>query len=338
MADATLSMPFPAQGSALAGLRAVAGPDMERVEALIAECMEAETPLIPRLGGHIARAGGKRLRPLLTLVSAHLCGASGERPAALAASVEVFHMATLLHDDVVDESALRRGVSSANAVWGNRASVLVGDYLLAQAFRLMLEAGTPGVLEVFVDAAKAMSEGELRQMQDAGCPGTGMEAYLKVVEGKTAVLFAAACRFGALAADASHEEQAAVGAYGRNLGIAFQVVDDFLDWSGRQEELGKTIGDDFAAGKVTMPVILGFERGSSEERAFWRRTLEDGDRQPGDFEQALGLLDRREALTDTLAFARARAEDARRSLDVFPDGPLRAALREFAAYCAERRS
>lgn len=337
MADAALPQTAPALGSGLDGLRSVTGADLERVEELIAERLEAGTALIPRLGRHIARAGGKRLRPTLTLVCARLCGAAGDRPVALAASVEVFHMATLLHDDVVDGSALRRGVASANAVWGNRSSVLVGDYLIGRAFQLMIDAGPPGVLELFVEATSAMAEGELRQMQDAGRPEAGVEACLEAIEGKTAALFAAACRLGAVAAGASREAETALAGYGKNLGIAFQLADDVLDWSGRQAELGKTIGDDFAEGKATLPVILAFERGDAEERAFWRRTFKKGDRRPGDFERALALLERRGALMDTRARALVRAEDATRWLDSFPCGPERAALRDFAAFSVERR-
>ncbi len=337
MADAAFPLPPSAPQSALGGLRALAGTDLDRIEALIAERMEAGAVLIPRLGGHIARAGGKRLRPILTLTCARLCGAAGDRPVALAASVEVFHMATLLHDDVVDGSSLRRGVASANALWGNRASVLVGDWLIGRAFQLMIDAGPTGVLELFVEATSAMAEGELRQMQDAGRPGAGVEACLAAIEGKTAALFAAACRLGAVAAGAGSEAETALGAYGRNLGIAFQIADDILDWSGRQVEMGKAVGGDFAEGKATLPVILAFERGDEQERAFWRRTFEDGDRRPGDFEQALALLERRDALADTLAEARARTEDAARSLDFFPDGPVREALHDFAAFCVERR-
>ena len=337
MADAALCLAPAVTRPGLDGLRSVAGPDLERVEQVIAERLEAGTALIPRLSGHIARAGGKRLRPILTLVCARLCGAAGDRPVALAASVEVFHMATLLHDDVVDGSALRRGVASANAVWDNRSSVLVGDYLIGRAFQLMIDAGPPGVLELFVEATSAMAEGELRQMQDAGRPEAGAAACLEAIEGKTAALFAAACRLGAVAAGASHEAEMALGGYGRNLGIAFQLVDDVLDWSGREAELGKTVGDDFAEGKATLPVILAYERGDAEERSFWRRTFRKGDRRPGDFEQALLLLKKRQALADTLVMAGGRAKEAAWSLDMLPNGPERRALHDFAAFCVERR-
>ena len=337
MADAALGLASSATPSGLDGLRSVAGQDLERVEELIAERLEAGTAIIPRLGGHIARAGGKRLRPTLTLVCARLCGAAGDRPVALAASVEVFHMATLLHDDVVDGSALRRGVASANAVWGNRSSVLVGDYLIGRAFQLMIDAGPPGVLELFVEATSDMAEGELRQMQDAGRPEAGVAACLEAIAGKTAALLAAACRLGAVAAGASREAEMALADYGRHLGIAFQLADDVLDWSGRQAELGKAVGDDFAEGKATLPVILAFERGDAEERAFWRRTFKKGDRRPGDFQRALALLERRQALADTLVMARARAKEAARSLDMLPDGAERRVLRDLAACCVERR-
>ena len=339
MADAGFAIPAgeASPASALARLRGLVSADMDRVEALIAERMEAGTALIPRLGGHIARAGGKRLRPILTLTSARLCGSSGECPASLAAAVELFHMVSLLHDDVVDTSALRRGAASANALWGNKASVLVGDFLLGRALQLMLEAGPPEAVELFAGVTSVMVDGELRQMRDVGSPDIGAEACLEAVSKKTASLFAACCRLGAVSAGASRDAEAALEAYGRNLGIAFQLVDDALDYSGREAELGKSVGDDFAGGKVTLPVVLAFERGDGEERAFWRRTLEAGDRRPGDFGRALAVMDRRGALAETWALAHARVEEAVESLGFFPEGAVRSALGGFAAFCVERR-
>ena len=322
---------------ALPALERLVAADMARVDGLMTALIRNEVPMIPELAGHIGSAGGKRLRPMLTLAAARLCGCHGSRHITLAACVELFHTATLLHDDVVDESELRRGVETANVLWGNRASVLVGDFLLGRAFQAMVEAGSREALALFAKVAAELAEGELRQLSTVGRVDTGVSQYMEVIEGKTAALFGAACRLGAMAADAPGSDGTTLEIYGRNLGAAFQLADDVLDWSGRQAELGKAVGDDFNGGKVTVPVILAFGRGDSQERVFWRRTLEEGVREPGDFERALALLRRRQALADTLAFARDRAEEARRALDRFPDNPVRAALLGLAAFCVERR-
>ncbi len=332
----TLAVTSPAPAQPLAALQALVGADMARVNALILERMQNEVPLIPQLAGHIVASGGKRLRPMLTLASARLCGYGGRRHVDLAACVEFIHTATLLHDDVVDESLLRRGTETANAVWGNQASVLVGDFLFSRSFQLMVDVGSLEVLGILANASATIAEGEVRQLATVSRPETGIDDYLKVIEGKTAALFAAACRIGAVIAARPPAEAEALETYGMNLGIAFQLVDDVLDYSARQAELGKTVGDDFAEGKVTLPVILAFGRGSEDERAFWRRVLGEDGRRAGDFRRAVALLRRHDALSHTLDRARSHAEDAKQALSRFPDGPVRAVLADIADFCVER--
>ena len=311
--------------------------DLQRVNALIVERMDSPVALIPQLAGHIVSAGGKRLRPLLTLATARLCGYRGvDRHVAIAAGVEFIHTATLLHDDVVDASDLRRGRDTANAVWGNKPPVLVGDFLFSRAFQLMVEDGSLKVLSILSRAAAVIAEGEVHQLMTANDTATSEEAYLAVIEAKTAALFSAASRVGAVLADRPPDDEIALERFGHNLGIAFQLVDDVLDFSARETELGKSIGDDFRDGKMTLPVVIAFARGDAEERAFWRRTLEAGDQAPGDLERALRILERRSALAETLARARIYAGAAIDALDRFPDGPLRRALIEAAAFATER--
>ena len=332
----TLAVTSPPAAEPLAALQALVGADMARVNALIVERMQNEVALIPQLAGHIVASGGKRLRPMLTLASARLCGYGGRRHVELAACVEFIHTATLLHDDVVDESVLRRGVETANAVWGNQASVLVGDFLFSRSFQLMVDVGSLEVLGILANASATIAEGEVRQLATVSRPETGIADYLKVIEGKTAALFAAACRIGAVIADRPRAEADALEAYGMNLGIAFQLADDVLDYSARQADLGKTVGDDFAEGKVTLPVILAFERGDERERAFWRRVLSQDGREADDFRKAVALLRRHDTLAETLDRARSRADDAKRALERFPHGPERAVLEDIADFCVER--
>jgi len=312
------------------------GGDLSRVNALIVQRMDSPVALIPQLAGHIVSAGGKRLRPMLTLAAARLCGYEGDDHLALAAAVEFIHTATLLHDDVVDASDLRRGRDTANAVWGNKPAVLVGDFLFARSFQLMVEVGSLRILDILSHAAAVIAEGEVHQLITANDTTTTEAAYLEVIEAKTAALFAAASRIGAVLAGRPPEEEAALERFGRNLGIAYQLVDDMLDFSARESELGKSVGDDFRDGKITLPIVLAFARGDAEERAFWRRTLEDCEQVPGDLERALRLLERHGALAETLARARAYAAEAADALTIFPDGPPRRALEEAAAFATER--
>ena len=328
----------PGAEDALSALTALVRTDLEACNRLIVERMQSPVALIPQLAAHIVAAGGKRLRPLLTLAAARLCGypAGGHRHVALAACVEFIHTATLLHDDVVDESALRRGQASANALFGNKASVLVGDFLFARAFRLMVQDGSLKVLAILSEAAATIAEGEVLQLVTQNDTTTTEAQYLQVIEGKTAALFAAATRVGAVVADRPEAEEAALDAYGRNLGIAFQLVDDALDYAAEQERLGKTIGDDFREGKITMPVLLAFTRGTEAERAFWRRALEQREQRPEDLAMAQGLMQRHDALADTVARARDYGDAALAALRVFPDSPERRALADIVAFCIDR--
>jgi octaprenyl-diphosphate synthase len=313
----------------------VAG-DLAAVNQLIVKHMHSPVALIPQLAGHIVAAGGKRLRPMLTLAAARLCGYRGDRHVSLATCVEFIHTATLLHDDVVDDSALRRGRASANAVWGNKASVLVGDFLFSRAFQLMVGDGSLKVLEILSSASAVIAEGEVLQLVTSNDTETSEQAYLEVIRCKTAALFAAACRVGAVVADRPKVEEEALESFGLNLGIAFQLIDDVLDYSAKQAELGKSIGDDFQEGKITLPVVLAFRRGDTEERAFWRRTLERLEHEDGDLDRALGLMVKHGALRDTVARAGHYGAIARDALGIFPDGPVKSALLEVVDFCIER--
>jgi octaprenyl-diphosphate synthase len=296
--------------------------------------------LIPQLAAHIVAAGGKRLRPLLTLAAARLCGypgpAGGDRHVALAACVEFIHTATLLHDDVVDESSLRRGLASANAVFGNQASVLVGDFLFARAFQVMVADGSLRVLAILSTAAATIAEGEVLQLVTQNDLSTPEDRYLEVIKGKTAALFSAACQVGAVVAERPAHEEAALAEYGLNLGIAFQLVDDALDYAADQATLGKTVGDDFREGKITLPVLLAHAAGDAAARAFWRRTIEASEQSGDDLEQAMALMGGCGAIPTTLARAGRFAAVAKAALDVFPDTAWRRALIDVADYTVSR--
>lgn len=317
-------------------LTALLKTDLDRVNALIIERMQSPVALIPQLAGHLVAAGGKRLRPMLTLATARMCGYRGQRHLALAAAVEFIHTATLLHDDVVDASDLRRGLATANAVWGNKSSVLVGDFLFSRAFQLMVEDGSLRVLQILSEASAVIAEGEVLQLVTSNDTETTEDAYLTVVGAKTAQLFEAASRLGAVLGDRPAAEEEALQAYGRNLGIAFQLVDDMLDYSARQTELGKTVGDDFREGKITLPVVLALREGGELERVFWRRTLEDLEQREGDLDHAVELMTHHGTLRATLDRARQYGEAARRCLGLFRDGPERRALDAVIDFCLAR--
>ena len=246
------------------------GSDLERVNRLIVDRMQSSVALIPQLAGHIVASGGKRLRPMLTLGCARLCGYRGTRHVALAAAVEFIHTATLLHDDVVDASDLRQGRETANAVWGNQPAILVGDFLFSRSFELMVADGSLRILEILSRASSVIAEGEVLQLMTQNNLQTTEASYLEVIRAKTAELFAAASRIGAVVAERPSAEEMALDRFGRDLGIAFQLVDDMLDFSARQSELGKSVGDDFRDGKVTLPILLAFACGDKEERDFSR--------------------------------------------------------------------
>ncbi len=324
------------QTAALDQLAMLVGDDVAAVNQLIVQRMESRVSIIPRLAGHIVAAGGKRLRPMLTLACAQLCHYQGLRHRKLAASVEFIHTATLLHDDVVDASDLRRGSPSANALFGNEASVLVGDFLFSRAFELMVEDGSIDVLRVLSHASAVIAEGEVLQLITANDSATSEQAYLEVVRAKTAELFAAACRIGAIVAGRPASEEEALRTFGLNLGIAFQIVDDVLDYSAEQERLGKTVGDDFREGKITLPVILAIHRGSEAERAFWKRTLEETDQREGDLSHAQDLIQRHHALRDAIDRAKHYGAIARDALGMFPDQPVKQALIDIVDFTIDR--
>ncbi len=334
------AIPTPADEDALSTLVTLVGPDLEACNRTIVSRMDSPVALIPQLAAHIVAAGGKRLRPLLTLGAARLCGypeaTAGARHVKLAACVEFIHTATLLHDDVVDESQLRRGLASANAVFGNKASVLVGDFLFARAFQLMVEDGSLKVLSILSRAAATIAEGEVLQLVTQNDLSTPEERYLEVIKGKTAALFAAACQVGAVVADRPESEEVALHDYGMNLGIAFQLVDDALDYAADQATLGKTVGDDFREGKITLPVLVAYQAGSADERTFWRRTIETSDQAEADLDQAMRLMAERDAIGATLARAARFAGAAKAALGAFPDTAWRRVLAEVADYTVSR--
>ena len=317
-------------------LLALVEDDMARVNGIILEKARSDVGMIPELARHLIDSGGKRLRPMLTIAAARLCGYQGDGHVKLAASVEFMHTATLLHDDVVDESDLRRGKIAARMLWGNEASVLVGDFLLGQAFKMMVEVGSLGALRVLSNAAVVIAEGEVFQLSIAKNTATTEDDYLAVITGKTAALFSAAAEVGGIIAERSPAEQAALRAYGMNLGLAFQLVDDALDYSGEQAKLGKSIGDDFREGKITLPVVLTFRRGNAEERAFWQRTLEAGDMRDGDLERAIAAMTKYAAIDDTIKRADHYGAMASDALAIFPASREKSALLDAVEFCIRR--
>lgn len=328
--------PDPQPQSAVETLQALVGDDMVRVNTTIMDKMQSPVALIPQLAGHLIASGGKRVRPMLTLASAGMLGYKGDRHVRLAACVEFIHTATLLHDDVVDESDLRRGRKTANSVWGNQASVLVGDFLFSRAFELMVEDGSLEVLRILSSASSIIAEGEVLQLTTAGDLSTTVETYTQVVSAKTAALFAAATEIAPVIADTGKEDQAALRAYGDALGIAFQIVDDILDYSAKQATLGKTVGDDFREGKITLPIILAYADASADEKSFWSRTLEQHDIQDGDLERALDILARHHALERATETAVGYGETAKLALSRFNDGAERQALEGIVDFCIDR--
>jgi octaprenyl-diphosphate synthase len=343
LADSVMVPPVrPRRDDALTELQSLVAEDLQACNQTIVGRMTSPVVLIPQLAAHIVAAGGKRLRPVLTLACARLCGyaASGEaaRHVKLAACVEFIHTATLLHDDVVDESLLRRGLASANAVFGNKASVLVGDFLFARAFQLMVEDGSLEVLAILSKAAATIAEGEVLQLMTQNDLSSGEQRYLDVVRGKTASLFAAACQVGAVVAGRSEAEETALAEYGMNLGIAFQLVDDALDYAADQAALGKTVGDDFREGKVTLPVLSAYRAGNVTERAFWKRTIEDSAQRDGDLDQALMLIRRHGCIDLTLDRATQFTRAAKSQLDRFEDSSFRRALLAVADFVTYRES
>ena len=323
-------------GPSLDALLTLTRPGMEGVNRLILSRVGSDVEMIPEIARHLIDSGGKRLRPMLTLATATLCDYRGEGDVKLAAAVEFMHTATLLHDDVVDDSEMRRGKLAARMLWGNEASVLVGDFLLGQAFKMMVEVGSLHALDVLSTAATVIAEGEVMQLAFAKNTETTEDEYLQVVRGKTAALFAAACEVGPIIAGKSKAEQAACRSYGTNLGIAFQLIDDALDYGGVASKLGKNTGDDFREGKITLPVVLSYRRGNEAERAFWKRCLEQGQHGDTELAEAMTLVKKHHAIEDTIERAKHYGAMARDALAIFADTPMKRSMLEAVDFCISR--
>lgn len=320
-------------------LAEVLADDLEAVQALIRDRMASRhAPRIPEVTAHLVDAGGKRLRPMLTLAAARMCGYGGPFHVHLAATVEFIHTATLLHDDVVDESAQRRGRPTANLLWDNKSSVLVGDYLFARSFQLMVETGSIRVLDILSDAAATIAEGEVLQLTAAQNLATDEPIYLQVVRGKTAALFAAATEVGGVIAGTDEHVVDALREYGDALGISFQIADDLLDYGGAADAIGKNIGDDFRERKVTLPVIKAVARADAGERDFWTRVIEKGDQRPGDLQRALDIFARHDAIGQARREALKWSAVAKAALARMPAHPIRTMLSELADFVVARIS
>jgi octaprenyl-diphosphate synthase len=330
-------IPFENRGEAsIDPLVDLVAADLQRVNGAILARTGSEVTMIPEVANHLINSGGKRLRPILTLALARLTNYGGDGHIKLAAAVEFMHTATLLHDDVVDESELRRGRLAARMLWGNEASVLVGDFLLGQAFKMMVEVGNLKALEILAAAAAVIAEGEVMQLAAAKNTATTEDEYIAVIRAKTAELFAAACEVGPVLSARPRDEEAACRSFGMNLGITFQLIDDVLDYGGAAQKLGKNVGDDFREGKITLPVVLAFRRGGDVERRFWRRTLERGEVTDADLEHAIGLMIKHRALEDTMGRAQHYGAMARDALALFPTSAMKTALAETVDFCIAR--
>lgn len=333
--SATFLANQPTKSASLDAMYSIIGNDLKQVDKLILERVKNEIPLISDIVTHIVASGGKRIRPALTLICSKLCGYDGIRHIALAAAVEFIHTATLLHDDVVDESKLRRGLPTANEIFGNKASVLVGDFLFSQAFQFMVSDGSLKVLKILSDASAIIAKGEVMQLMTEGEPQTSTKNYLEVVNAKTAVLFSSACELGAVVSDKTGYEEI-LRSFGKNIGIAFQLIDDALDYAADEKTLGKTIGDDFRDGKITLPVILAYAAADEEEKEFWIRTLGKLEQTADDFTQAVLLLKKYNTIKQTIDMAQSYCENARRELFDFPETEIRSALFDLVDFCASR--
>ena len=324
------------KAASLEPIMSLVASDMNQVNSVILDRMQSDIPLIPELAGHLIAGGGKRMRPMLTLAAAKLIGYSGDRHHKLAAAVEFIHTATLLHDDVVDGSDLRRGKTAANLIFGNPATVLVGDFLFSRSFELMVEDGSLKVLKILSNASAVIAEGEVHQLTAQRKIDTSEDRYLEIIGAKTAALFAAASRISAVVAESDEETELALDSYGRNLGIAFQLVDDAIDYSSDSETMGKDAGDDFREGKVTLPVILAYARGSEQDRAFWKEAIIGHKSSDDDLARATKLLHATDAIDDTMSRARHYGQRAIDALGAFPAGSARAAMTEAVEFAISR--
>lgn len=312
--------------------------ELAKVNTLITSQLQSEIPLIPELASHLISAGGKRVRPMLTLAAGKLCGYEGEALHALAAAVEFIHTATLLHDDVIDESELRRGKPSANQLWGNQPTVLVGDFLFSRAFEMMVSSNSIEVLDCLSRTARIISEGEVNQLMITRDLTTDQSAYFKVIGAKTAQLFASAARVGPILAALSENHKNAMEAYGYHIGIAFQLVDDLMDYFGQSDMIGKNTGDDFKEGKMTLPVILAYQAGNTQEKAFWQKCLGDLKQEPQDFNQALAYMSHHKTYETCKTEAENHINKAKESLDLFEDSSIKQAMLGLADYIGTRTS
>jgi octaprenyl-diphosphate synthase len=329
-------VPLPVKQPTLAPILSLTATAMNAVNATILDRMQSEIPLIPALAGHLIAGGGKRMRPMLTLAGAELVGYQGARHHKLAAAVEFIHTATLLHDDVVDGSETRRGKQTANIVFGNPATVLVGDFLFSRAFELMVEDGSLKVLKILSSASAIIAQGEVDQLTAQRRIETSEERYLHIIGAKTAALFAAASRIAAVVAECSEDKEQALDDYGRNLGIAFQLVDDAIDYDTGTADMGKDRGDDFREGKMTLPVILAYARGNAEERRFWEEAIAGFRTEDDDLAHAIDLIRRHDCVGATRERARHFAQRACDALSIFPDGRARQAMVEAARFAVSR--
>ena len=311
-------------------------PQFEAVNDYIINHLGSNVPLVEKIGHYIVESGGKRLRPLLVLLSANACGYNGDKHVPLAAIIEFIHTATLLHDDVVDNSELRRGKDTANAKWGNAPSVLVGDFLYSRAFQVMVEIGSMDIMQVISNATNVIAEGEVLQLLNAKNPDTTEDAYMQVILGKTAMLFEAATESGAILTNCTAEEREALRLYGRHLGIAFQLIDDVMDYLSTAEEMGKNVGDDLAEGKPTLPLIHAMREGNEEERTLIRQAIRKGGLD--DLEPIMEIVRKTSAITYTQQRAQDEADKAIAALDVLADSSFKNTLKQLADIAVKRKA
>jgi octaprenyl-diphosphate synthase len=318
----------------LDAIQCVVSDELAAVDRTIAAHLHSDVALVNQVAEHIIHSGGKRLRPLLTLIGARACGYQGQAHVTLAAIVEFIHTATLLHDDVVDDSRLRRGQLTANAMFGNEASVLVGDFLYSRAFQLMVAAGSMRVMDIMADTTNAIAEGEVMQLLNCHDPETTEQRYLQVIHAKTAKLFEAAARVGAVLSESSPAVEEALAAYGLHLGIAYQLIDDVLDYHGEAEAIGKNVGDDLAEGKPTLPLIHAMRQSNAEDRALIRAAIEQGGLSRID--DVIAAVERTGAIAYTADRARHEAERAGQALSMLPASAYRDALESLAVFAVTR--
>lgn len=322
--------------SPLDSLNLLCKNNLKLVNIVLLEQLESTIPFITQLSTHLIQSGGKRIRPLLTLASAAMCNYKGKNHIPLAASVEMIHTATLLHDDVVDKSQKRRNKFSVNAIWGNSASILVGDFLFSKAFILMIKYGSKEVLKTLSKTSSTIAEGEIFQLTQLNHPSNSIETYLNIINRKTACLFSAACRIGGLISNTSNIMLKSLENYGHNLGLAFQITDDLLDYNAIADNLGKNIGEDFWNGKITLPCMLAFQKSNQEEKNFWTRTLVEKKYQKDDFKKALSIIQKYKSYYESLNIAKKYVNNAKNALQTMPFSDLKKCLQEIASYCVNR--